>query len=336
MTKEPETQEPEDIEKLLQLALAKIDKQFGKGSVMRLGNNDIAPWPSVSTGAPTLDSALGIKGLPLGRVVEIFGPEGVGKSTICWSVIAQAQAKGLRCLFIDAEHAVDPLYARALGVDLDNLLLSQPSYGEEAIEILDQMIATGLIDVAVIDSVAALIPKAELDGDMEAQHMGLQARLMAKTMRKLVGKAREHKTLVLFTNQIREKIGVLYGNPETTPGGRALRFGASVRIDLRKKEDIKAKEDGSIIGSKVQAKIIKNKMAPPFKIAMFEILYGQGIDTIGALLDLALDAGILYFAGAWIKWSHDDSTFAQGRGGAIELLQNDQIMRKTIEEKLEK
>lgn len=335
MTKTNEDSTPmEDLEKALQLTIAHLDKQFGKGSVIQLGNNNISPWPSISTGAPALDKALGIGGLPLGRLVEIFGAEGAGKSTISWCLVANAQKQGHKCLYIDAEHAVDPLYAQALGVNMDDLYFAQPSYGEEALEILDRMISTGGISVAVVDSVAGLVPKAELDGDMEAQQMGLQARLMSKAMRKLVAKANENKTLVVFTNQLREKIGVMYGNPITTSGGRGLRFAASVRIDLSKKGDIKSKETGFVIGSNVQAKVVKNRMAPPLRVALFDILYGKGIDEFGSLLDLALDAWILEPNGAWIRWADTKENFANGREKAVEKLNLEPETVKLLQEKL--
>lgn len=329
-----ETKTMEDLEKVLQLTIAHLDKQYGKGSVIQLGNNNISPWPAIPTGSPVLDKALGIGGLPMGRIVEIYGPEQSGKSTLCLSIIANSQKTGGKCLYIDAEHAVDPLYAQNLGVDMDALLFAQPSFGEEALEILDSMIGTGAIAVAIIDSVAALVPKAELDGEMIDQQMGLQARLMSKAMRKIVAKANENKTLVIFTNQLREKIGVMYGNPEVTTGGKALKFASSVRIDLRKKEDIKSKETGYVIGSKVQAKIIKNKMAPPLRIAMFDILYGEGIDVLGSLLDMAIDADILYTAGAWIKWREDGEPFSNGRDKGVEKLKMELETVKLLQEKL--
>lgn len=335
MIKETETEPMADLEKALQLAIAHLDKQYGKGSVIQLGSDNINPWPSIPTGSPILDKALGIGGLPIGRIVEIYGPEGSGKSTLCLSILANAQKIGGKCLYVDAEHAVDPQYAQSIGVDMDALLFAQPSYGEEALEILDMMIGTGAIAVAVIDSVAALVPKAELDGDMEAMQMGLQARLMSKAMRKIVAKANENKTLVVFTNQLREKIGVMYGNPEVTSGGKALKFAASVRIDLRKKEDLKDKDTGYVIGSKVQAKVIKNKMAPPLRIAMFDILYGEGVDALGSLIDMALDADVLFYAGAWIKWREDNESFAQGREKAVDRLKVEPETVKLLREKLE-
>jgi recombination protein RecA len=274
----------------------------------------------------TLDNILGIGGLPRGRIVEIYGPESSGKSTIALTVVTEAQKMGLKCAYIDAEHALDPVYMQALGVNLDELIFSQPDYGEQALEIVDRLVRTGELGVIVIDSVAALIPKAELEGEMEAAQMGLQARLMAKAMRKMTGLASENKTLLLFINQLRNKIGIMFGNPETTPGGMALKYASSVRIDLRKKEDLKSK-DGEVLGVKVKAKIIKNKMSPPLKIAEFDIMYGKGIDQYGCLFDVALDKGILSQKGAWVQYNGE--SFAQGRDNAIEKL-------KTLPELVEK
>jgi recombination protein RecA len=303
--------------KALEVAMAQLERQFGIGSVMRLGSSEVKPWPAIPTGALTLDNILGIGGLPRGRIVEIYGPESSGKSTIALTVVTEAQKMGLKCAYIDAEHALDPVYMQALGVNLDDLIFSQPDYGEQALEIVDRLVRTGEIGVIVIDSVAALIPKAELEGEMEAAQMGLQARLMAKAMRKLTGLASENKTLLLFINQLRSKIGVMFGNPETTPGGMALKYASSVRIDLRKKEDIKSK-DGEVLGVKVKAKIIKNKMSPPLKIAEFDIMYGKGIDQYGCLFDVAIHKGVLVQKGAWVQY--DGESFAQGRDNAIEKL----------------
>jgi recombination protein RecA len=287
---------------------------------MKLGNSKSQPWPAISTGAPTLDKILGIGGLPRGRIVEIFGPESSGKSTISLSLVVQAQKMGLRCAYIDAEHALDPSYMLDLGINLEDLLLAQPHYGEEALEIVDKLIKTGEIGLIIVDSVASLVPKAELDGEMDANQMGLQARMMAKALRKITALANENKTLVVFINQIRMKIGIMFGNPETTPGGRALPYAASVRIDLRRKEDIKNKE-GESVGIKVKAKVIKNKMAPPLKIAEFDIYYGKGIDQHGSVVDLALSLGILTQKGAWVFL--DGENFAQGKENAINKLKND-------------
>lgn len=318
-------------EKSLELAIAQLERQFGAGAVMRLGTSDVQSWPSVPTGALSLDMILGNGGLPLGRVVEIYGPESSGKSTISLSVVAQAQKMGLKCAYIDAEHALDPVYMQALGVDLDELLLAQPDYGEQALEIADKLIRTGEIGVVVIDSVAALVPKAELEGDMEANQMGLQARMMAKGLRKIVGLANEHKTLVIFINQIRMKIGIMFGNPETTPGGRALPYAASVRIDVRKKEDLKDKA-GDSIGIKVKAKIIKNKMAPPLKVTEFDIYYGKGVDNFGCLLDVGLQKGIFTQRGAWVYYQGE--SFSQGRDNAIDKIKQDPELVKEIEEQI--
>ena len=318
-------------EKSLELAIAQLERQFGAGAVMRLGTSDVQSWPSVPTGALSLDMILGNGGLPLGRVVEIYGPESSGKSTISLSVVAQAQEMGLKCAYIDAEHALDPVYMQALGVNLDELLLAQPDYGEQALEIADKLIRTGEIGVVIIDSVAALVPKAELEGDMEANQMGLQARMMAKGLRKIVGLANEHKTLVIFINQIRMKIGIMFGNPETTPGGRALPYAASVRIDVRKKEDLKDKA-GESIGIKVKAKIIKNKMAPPLKVTEFDIYYGKGVDNFGCLLDVGMQKGIFAQRGAWVYYQGE--SFSQGRDNAIEKIRQDPDLVKEIEEQI--
>lgn len=298
---------------------------------MRLGSSEVKSWPSVPTGALSLDMILGIGGLPLGRVVEIYGPESSGKSTISLSVVAEAQKMGLKCAYIDAEHALDPVYMDALGVDLDDLLLAQPDYGEQALEIADKLIRTGEIGVIVIDSVAALVPKAELEGDMEANQMGLQARMMSKGLRKIVGLANEHKTLVIFVNQLRMKIGIMFGNPETTPGGRALPYASSVRIDIRKKEDLKDKS-GDSIGIKVKAKVIKNKMAPPLKVTEFDIYYGKGVDNYGCLLDVALSKGIFTQRGAWVYY--EGESFSQGRDNAIEKLKQDEELIAKLQEQI--
>lgn len=318
--------------KEIEVAIAALDKQFGAGSVIRLGSEDIQAWPSISTGASNLDLALGIGGLPRGRIVEIFGPESSGKSTLCLSVIAEAQAQGDYCAFIDVEHAIDPGYASALGVDLDSLYFSQPSYGEEALEILDSLIGTGKISVIIVDSVAALVPKAELEGGMEDNHMGLQARMMGQMLRKVTAKAAENKCLVIFTNQLRQKIGIMFGNPETTPGGLALKFYSSVRIDLRKKEDIKNTETGEITGVRTKAKIIKNKMAPPLKMVEFDIVYGKGINSIGVILDMAADRGIINKSGAW--FSYKDEQLGQGRVKTIQALASDMELFKEIKDQV--
>jgi len=313
-----EEQEKQKID----LAIAWLDKEFGKGSVIRLGNENVEPWPAISTGALTLDMTLGIGGLPRGRVVEIYGPESSGKSTLALSVVAEAQKMGLTAAYIDAEHALDPVYMRALGVDLDNLLLSQPDYGEMALDVLIKLINTGSVGVVVVDSVAALTPKAELEGDMSDMQMGAQARMMGKAIRKLVALASENQTLVIFINQIREKIGVMFGNPETTPGGRALKYSASVRLDVRREASKDTKDkDGNLTGIHVVAKTVKNKMSPPLKRAEFDIIYGKGIDTLGCIVDLAYDKGILEKSGAW--YSLDGTNIGQGRQNTIEYFAQD-------------
>jgi len=314
--------------KALELASADLDRQFGSNSVYRIGEDAVIDWPAVSTGALSLDVILGIGGLPLGRIVEIFGPESSGKSTICLEVVAQAQRMGGNAVFIDAEHSVDPKYAQALGVNMDDLWFSQPDYGEQALEIATQLVKTGAVDVMVIDSVAALTPKAELEGTMEDQQMGLQARMMSKAMRRLAGYANKNNTLIIFTNQLREKIGIMFGNPEVTPGGRALKFAASVRIDLRRKEEIKDTSTGQILGIRVEAKTPKNKMAPALKRTMFDIIYGHGVDTEGCIVDLATEHGVLVKSGAWFKYNGE--SFSQGRNNAVARLREDPELSETI------
>jgi len=318
--------------KTIDLAIAKLDKQFGTGTVMKLGNSIAQQWPSISTGAPTLDKILGIGGLPKGRIVEIFGPESSGKSTISLSLVAQAQKMGIRCAYIDAEHALDPSYMMDLGINLDDLLLAQPHYGEEALEIVDTLVRTGEVGLIIVDSVASLVPKAELDGEMEANQMGLQARMMAKALRKITALANDNGTLIVFINQIRMKIGIMFGNPETTPGGRALPYAASVRIDLRRREDIKNKE-GDSVGIRVKAKVIKNKMAAPLKVAEFDIYYGKGIDQYGSVLDLGFDNGVFNQKGAWIFL--DGENFAQGRENAINKIKDDPKLFEQIKLRVE-
>jgi recombination protein RecA len=318
--------------KTIDLAIAKLDKQFGTGTVMKLGNSIAQQWPSISTGAPTLDKILGIGGLPKGRIVEIFGPESSGKSTISLSLVAQAQKMGIRCAYIDAEHALDPSYMMDLGINLDDLLLAQPHYGEEALEIVDTLVRTGEVGLIIVDSVASLVPKAELDGEMEANQMGLQARMMAKALRKITALANDNGTLIVFINQIRMKIGIMFGNPETTPGGRALPYAASVRIDLRRREDIKNKE-GDSVGIRVKAKVIKNKMAAPLKVAEFDIYYGKGVDQYGSILDLGFDNGVFNQKGAWIFL--DGENFAQGRENAINKIKDDPKLFEQIKLRVE-
>lgn len=323
--------ESKNDSKQLELALAQIERQFGSGSVMKLGSENFQPWPSVPTGALSLDRVLGIGGLPRGRIVEIYGPEASGKSTLALSIVAQAQKLGITCAYVDAEHALDPVYMDAVGVDVDELVFAQPSYGEEALEIVDKLVASGELGVIVIDSVASLIPKAELEGDMESAQMGLQARMMAKAMRKLVGQANTHKTLLVFINQLRNKIGIMFGNPETTPGGMALKYAASVRIDIRKKEDIKDK-GGNSVGIVSKVKVIKNKMAPPMKVTEFAIMYGKGIDEYGCVLDVAIETSILTQKGAWIYY--DGELFAQGRENAINQLKESPDTFNAVKEKI--
>jgi recombination protein RecA len=305
--------------KAIDLAFAQIEKQFGKGSIMRLGSKEaIVPIAVIPTGAISFDAALGVGGFPRGRVVEVFGPESSGKTTIALQVIAQAQKTGGLAAFVDAEHALDPGYAKKLGVDVDNLLVSQPDYGEQALEITETLVRSGAIDVLVVDSVAALVPKAELDGEMGDSHMGLQARLMSQALRKLTGTVSKSRTCLIFINQIREKIGVMFGNPETTTGGRALKFYSSVRVDIRRIAAIK--EGEQVIGSRTRVKIVKNKVAAPFREAEFDILYGEGISREGDLLDLAVNHGLLEKSGAW--FSYKGERIGQGRENARQFLKD--------------
>jgi recombination protein RecA len=312
--------------KAIDLAFAQIEKQFGKGSIMRLGSKEaIVPIAVISTGAISFDAALGVGGVPRGRVVEIFGPESSGKTTIALQVIAEAQKAGGMAAFVDAEHALDPAYAKKLGVDVDNLLVSQPDYGEQALEITEALVRSNAIDVLVVDSVAALVPKAELDGEMGDSHMGLQARLMSQALRKLTGTVAKSRTCLIFINQIREKIGVMFGNPETTTGGRALKFYSSVRIDIRR---IAAIKEGDVVtGSRTRVKIVKNKVAAPFREAEFDILYGEGISREGDLLDLAVNVNILEKSGSW--FSYKGERIGQGRENARAFLkENKDTMAK--------
>ena len=312
-----------DRMKALDMALGQIDKQFGKGSIMRMGEKDSMTIASIPTGALPLDIALGIGGLPRGRVVEIFGPESSGKSTLAMHVVAEAQRNGGICAYVDAEHAMDPVYASAIGVDIDNLLISQPDTGEQALEIVDMLVRSGSLDVIVIDSVAALTPRAEIEGEMGDSHMGLQARLMSQALRKLTANLNKSDTILIFINQLREKIGVMFGSPETTTGGRALKFYSSVRLDIRRIESIK---DGvEIVGSRTRVKVVKNKVAPPFRQAEFDIMYGKGISREGAVLDMAVEMGIAKKSGAW--FTYDGEQMGQGRENAKNfLLENPEIM----------
>src|SRR5210317_653682 len=305
-----------DRAKKLDIVFDQIEKQFGEGSLMKLGADNIKKIPAISTGALSIDLALGIGGIPKGRVVEIYGPESSGKTTLSLHVAEEAQKAGGVAAFIDAEHALDPVYAAALGVDIDELLVSQPDTGEQALEIADMLIESGGVDVVVIDSVAALVPKAEIDGEMGQSHVGLQARLMSQALRKLTGSIHKTQTTVIFINQIREKIGVMWGSPETTSGGRALKFYASVRIDIRRIETLKV--GAEMIGNRVRAKIVKNKVAPPFKEAQFDIMFGQGISREGSLLDVGVDHGIVRKAGAW--FTYDEIQLGQGKENSKRFL----------------
>src|SRR5271165_6174563 len=299
----------DDRSRAIDLALSQIEKQFGKGSIMRLGSKEVVPIATISTGSISFDAALGVGGVPRGRVIEIFGPESSGKTTITLQIIAEAQKHGGLAAFVDAEHALDPLYARKLGVDIDNLLISQPDYGEQALEITEALVRSGAIDVLVVDSVAALVAKAELDGEMGDSHMGLQARLMSQALRKLTGTVSKSRTSLIFINQIREKIGVMFGNPETTTGGRALKFYSSVRIDIRRIAAVK--EGDVVVGSRTKIKVVKNKVAAPFREAEFDILYGEGISREGDVLDLAVANNIVEKSGAW--YSYAGERIGQGR-----------------------
>ncbi|WP_333870478.1 recombinase RecA [Desulforamulus putei] len=319
-----------DKQKALELALAHIEKQFGKGSIMKLGDSTKLNVEAISTGALSLDIALGVGGLPRGRVVEIYGPESSGKTTVALHVIAEAQRNNGMAAFIDAEHALDPVYARRLGVDIENLLVSQPDTGEQALEICEALVRSGAIDVVVVDSVAALVPRAEIEGEMGDTHVGLQARLMSQALRKLTGIVSKSKTTVIFINQIREKVGIVYGSPEVTTGGRALKFYASVRMEVRKHENIKQGTD--IIGSRTRVKIVKNKVAPPFKQAEFDIMYGTGISKEGSILDVATELKIINKSGAW--YSYGDERLGQGRENVKELLKERPELAQEIERKV--
>ena len=316
--------------KALKLTMDKIDKDFGKGSVMLMNERSQEPMDVVSTGSIGLDTALGIGGLPRGRVVEIYGPESSGKTTIATHVIAEAQKKGGMCAIIDAEHAFDSAYAQKLGVDIDNLLISQPDYGEQALEIADRLILSGALDVVVIDSVAALVPKGELEGEMGDSKMGLQARLMSQALRKLTATISKTNTICIFINQLREKIGVMFGNPETTTGGNALKFYASVRLDIRRMTQIKDGEEA--IGNRVKVKVVKNKVAPPFRTAEFDLVFGEGISKIGEILDMGVEMGIVQKSGSW--FSYDSNKLGQGREGVKQLLKDNPELANELEAKI--
>ncbi len=310
--------------KALEVAMSQIEKQFGKGSVMKLGEFKAMEVEAIPTGALSLDIALGIGGVPRGRIIEIFGPESSGKTTLALHVIAEAQKMGGEAAFIDAEHALDPVYAKKLGVDIDNLIVSQPDTGEQALEITEALVRSGALDVIVVDSVAALVPKAEIDGDMGDSHMGLQARLMSQALRKLAGAINKSKTVLIFINQLREKIGVMFGNPETTTGGRALKFYASVRMDIRKIENIK--QDGEVTGNRVRVKVIKNKVAPPFREAEFDVMYGQGISKDGTIFDMAVNLDIVQKSGSW--FSYNGERIGQGRENAKRYLVDSGLLKE--------
>ena len=316
--------------KALEVAMSQIEKQFGKGSVMKLGEFKAMEVEAIPTGALSLDIALGIGGVPRGRIIEVFGPESSGKTTLALHVVAEAQKMGGEAAFIDAEHALDPVYAKKLGVDIDNLIVSQPDTGEQALEITESLVRSGALDVIVVDSVAALVPKAEIDGDMGDSHMGLQARLMSQALRKLAGAINKSKTVIIFINQLREKIGIMFGNPETTTGGRALKFYASVRMDIRRIENIK--QDGEVVGNRVRVKVIKNKVAPPFREAEFDIMYGEGISKVGNVLDMAVNLDIIQKAGSW--FSYNDERIGQGRENVKKYLNENPEILEEVEQKV--
>ena len=316
--------------KALDAAMGQIEKQFGKGSVMKLGEYKAMEVEAIPTGALTLDVALGIGGIPKGRIIEIFGPESSGKTTLALHAVAESQKAGGTAAFIDAEHALDPIYAKKLGVDIDNLIVSQPDTGEQALEITEALVRSGAIDIIVVDSVAALVPKAEIDGDMGDTHVALQARLMSQALRKLAGVLNKSKTAIIFINQLREKVGIMFGNPETTPGGRALKFYASVRLDIRRIENIK--QDGEVIGNRTRVKVVKNKVAPPFREAEFDILYGKGISKEGSILDLAVNLDIVEKSGAW--FSYNGAKIGQGRENVKKYLKENPKILAEIEQKI--
>ena len=314
----------------LNQALGKIEKEFGKGSVMKLGEATSMAIDVISTASIGLDIAVGIGGLPKGRIIEVYGPESSGKTTVALHTVAEAQKQGGIAAFIDAEHALDPVYAKALGVDIDNLIISQPDTGEQALEIAEALIRSGAIDIIVVDSVAALVPRAEIEGDMGDSHVGLQARLMSQALRKLTGSIKKSNCVAIFINQLREKVGIMFGNPETTTGGRALKFYSSVRLDVRKIDTIK--QGDKVLGSRTRVKVVKNKVAPPFKQAEFDIMYGEGISKVGDLLDIASDIDIVKKSGAW--YSYNDTKLGQGRENVKKFLQDNPDLIKEIDEKV--
>ena len=320
-----------DKQKALETAIAQLEKQYGKGTVMRLGQNVAMNVEAISTGSLALDAATGIGGLPKGRIVEIYGPESSGKTTLALHAVAEAQKAGGEAAFIDAEHSLHPVYAANLGVDVDSLLVSQPDNGEQALEIAEALVRSGAIDIVVVDSVAALVPRSEIEGEMGESHVGQHARLMSQALRKLAGAINKSNTIIIFINQLREKIGVMYGNPETTTGGRALKFYASMRLDVRKAETLKG-ANGEFVGSRTKVKIVKNKVAPPFKEAEFDIIYGEGISKVGEILDIAVSMDVIHKSGAW--FSYGDTRLGQGRENVKELLKNDPELCEEIKNKI--
>ena len=325
-----ETTGADEKKKALAAAITQIEKDFGKGTIMRLGENARMNVEAVPTGSLTLDLALGIGGVPRGRIVEIFGPESSGKTTVALHIVAEVQKRGGTAAFIDAEHALDPVYAKALGVDIDELLVSQPDSGEQALDVTEHLVRSGAVDVVVVDSVAALVPQQEIDGTMGASHVGLHARLMSQALRKLSGIIAKTNCVAIFINQLREKVGVMYGNPETTTGGRALKFYASVRLDVRKTESLK--QGGDVYGNKVKVKVVKNKVAPPFKVAEFEIIYGKGISKVGEILEIATNLGIIKKSGSFFYYG--DEKLAQGKEAARQALEKNPALADEIEEKI--
>ena len=320
-----------DKSKALDTAILQLEKKYGSGTIMRLGDNNALNVEAISTGSITLDCATGIGGFPRGRIIEVYGPESSGKTTLALHVVAEAQKLGGEAAFVDAEHALDPVYAKNLGVDVDSLLVSQPDNGEQALEIVESLARSGALDVIIVDSVAALVPRAEIDGDMGDSHVGLQARLMSQALRKLAGVISKSNTIIIFINQLREKVGVVYGNPEVTTGGRALKFYASIRVDVRRIEQLKG-SGGEFIGSRTRAKIVKNKVAPPFKTAEFDIMYGEGISKVGEIVDLGVNYGIIKKSGAW--FSYGETRLGQGRDNVKNLFKNDKALSDEIEKQI--